>query len=741
MLKNRLVVYTALAAMLAAVVRVSAQTPEIWNLPNFPIESGQFDSTQVSLTKYNCPDWFRDAKFGIWSVWGPSSVPNHGDWYARGMYLPQFYQFHVTKYGHPSVFGYKDICHLWTCDKWNPESQMQLFVETGAKYFVGYANHHGNFDCWDSKYQPWNAKTVAPKKDVVGLWAQAARKYGLPFGVYYGATPGRVWGMFSPVKYWWDTTGTYKGVPYDGRMTKADGAGKWWDGMDPVDLYCPFHTDSGNHWQLKPDHPFMRQFMWRVGDLLEKHKLDLLCFDDYMEYQLQLEELPRFPSTMMGMPVQAKAIAAHFYNSNKKWNNGKLTAVMNMKGMYKQIEKGFVQDFELSESSIIEPYPWQSEQTVTDWHYSEGGGFVPTDTIIHLLARYVSNNGNMLLNIPQRGDGSLDSIEINSCKIIGKWMKTNGDAIYGTRPFAVNHENQTRFTRKGGIIYALLLKWPSTNQLILTALAKNNGHVGVVTKVELLGYNGTVTFIQDSTRLVIQCPPGQPVSAAYVFKITQDKVWVNDDDPGVLYYGWQHACNRTLKEYMNDVHFTTAINDSCVFTFYGTGLDLISDRNSSLGAIDVYIDGVFAKNVSLNNSVSSTQSVVYTVTGLPKSGHTIKIVSKSTAMVIIDAFKVYDQYDPPVPIHESVIRSGGAPDDVTLRIQGSSILTFNNIGVSPEITVFSISGKAVRTLAVTAGRSVWDRKNSGGNPVTAGMYVVRVSGRNGNGYKSIFVRQ
>ena len=177
--------------------------------------TGPFRPYWQSLKSYQYPDWFRDAKFGMWAHWTPQCVPEQGDWYARGMYVQgnAQYNYHVKTYGHPSQFGYKDICNLWRAENWNADELIRLYAKTGAKYFVAIANHHDNFDCWDSKYQPWNCVNVGPKKDIVGTWAKAARARGLKFGVTYHGTPGRVWGEFMPVRYRSDATGPLQGVP------------------------------------------------------------------------------------------------------------------------------------------------------------------------------------------------------------------------------------------------------------------------------------------------------------------------------------------------------------------------------------------------------------------------------------------------------------------------------------------------------------------------------------------------
>ena len=227
--------------------------------------AGPFRPYWESLKAYRYPGWFQDAKFGMWAHWSPQCVPEQGDWYARGMYVQGSaqYNYHVKTYGHPSQFGYKDICHLWRGENWNPQELIRLYAKTGAKYFVALGNHHDNFDCWDSKYQPWNCVNVGPKKDIVGTWGKIARAQGLKFGITYHATPARTWRQFMPVRYRSDATGPLRGVPYDGVLTKADGKGKWWDGMDPQQLNGPPHG------QDDPCPEFVESFLLRVQDVID----------------------------------------------------------------------------------------------------------------------------------------------------------------------------------------------------------------------------------------------------------------------------------------------------------------------------------------------------------------------------------------------------------------------------------------------------------------------------------------
>src|SRR5690348_3263841 len=246
-----------------------------------PVADGPFKADWDSLEHYECPEWFRDAKFGIWAHWTAQCVPEQGDWYAHRMYISAGpngkpdadYTYHVEHYGHPSKFGFKDIDHIWHAEHWDPEKLIALYKRAGAKYFVALANHHDNLDCWDSKYQPWNSVKVGPRKDIVAGWEKAARAAGLRFGVTVHAS--RAWSWYEPAQGS-DPSGPLKGVPYDGKMTKADGKGLWWEGLDPQDLYAQNHAPGTKlewDWDKSkgssiPDQAYCDKFYNRTIDLI-----------------------------------------------------------------------------------------------------------------------------------------------------------------------------------------------------------------------------------------------------------------------------------------------------------------------------------------------------------------------------------------------------------------------------------------------------------------------------------------
>ena len=509
------------------------------------IADGPFKPEWSSLQNYQVPDWFRDAKFGIWAHWGPQCQPEHGDWYARGMYQEgsSNYKYHVEKYGHPSKFGFKDVINEWKAEEWDPEYLVGLYKNAGTKYFFAMASHHDNFDNFNSKYQSWNATRLGPKRDLIGGWAKAARNHDLRFGVSVHASHAS---YFFETAQHADKAGPLAGVPYDGNITKADGSGKWWDGYDPQELYAQRHplsatgVDGGKQWDWShgayvPNKQYCEKFFNRTVDLINKYHPDIVYFDDTV--------LPLYPISDVGLKI-----AAHLYNSNIK-RNGKLEAVLNGKILDEQQRKCMVWDIERGQSNAIEPLPWQTDTCIGDWHYDrriyDRKGYKSAKTVIHTLADVVSKNGNLLLNVPVRGNGTIDSEELKVVEGITAWVKLNGECIFGTRPWKVFGEgpasegaeplhaqgfnegrgkpfsgNDFRFTTKGDVLYAIALGLPPDGKATIKSLGANaNYYTGRIGAVKLVGMDQSLSFTQKADGLVIDLPANLNEQVAYGFKI------------------------------------------------------------------------------------------------------------------------------------------------------------------------------------------------------------------------------
>jgi alpha-L-fucosidase len=494
--------------------------------------AGPFQPSWESLQQYQCPDWFRDAKFGIWAHWTAQCVPEQGDWYARRMYIEgdPAYRYHVEHYGHPSQVGFKEIDHLWRAERWEPERLIHLYQQAGAKYFVALANHHDNFDCFNSKHQPWNSVTIGPRKDIVGIWARAARRAGLRFGVTVHAA--RAWSWFE-VAQGADKDGPLAGVPYDGKLTKADGKGKWWDGYDPQELYAQNHAPGE-----QPDQAYIDKFYHRVIDLVDSYHPDLLYFDDSV--------MPLHNVSDAGL-----RIAAHYYNASTQQHGGKLEAVMTTKGLNEEQRRCLVWDIERGITDRVEPSPWQTDTCIGDWHYRrsllEQHRYKSPATVIHMLADIVSKNGNLLLNIPVRGDGTIDADEISFLAEMARWMKVNGEAIFGTRPWKRYGEGPAsegttaprrganfnegrrpaftaqdlRFTSRGPTLYVVALGWPENGQLVIQSVGtRSPDYDQDVAAVHLLGSPAKLKWKRDENGLAITLPAQKPCDHAFAFKIS-----------------------------------------------------------------------------------------------------------------------------------------------------------------------------------------------------------------------------
>ncbi|WP_374693560.1 alpha-L-fucosidase [Bacteroides thetaiotaomicron] len=509
---------------------------------------GKFQPTWESLANYKIPEWFRNVKFGIWAHWGPQCVEGSGDWMARSLYMENSpeYRHHIANYGHPSEFGFKDIIPLWKAEKWDPDKLVAFYKKIGAQYFFALGNHHDNMDLWDSKYQPWNSVNMGPKKDILKGWERAARKHGLYLGVSLHADHAWSWYETSQRH---DTQGPKKGIPYDGKLTKADGKGKWWEGYDPQDLYAQNHPLSQDSWDngtihrqwawgngvCLPTQEYCTNFYNRTLDVINRYNPDLLYFD--------VTVAPFYPISDAGLKI-----AAHFYNHNMSMQKGKLNAVMFGKILDANQRKALVWDVERGAPNKIIDEPWQSCSCLGGWHYNtsiyNNNQYKSAADVVKLLVDIVSKNGNLLLSVPLRADGTFDEKEEKILNEFGNWMNINKEAIYQTRPWKIFGEGpiadkdvqlnaqgfnewayskadakEIRFTQTDKNLYVTVLGWPEDGKILIRSLAEGNGlYPTKIGRVELLGY-GKVSFTRTDKGLVVDIPAKSLKNIAPVLKI------------------------------------------------------------------------------------------------------------------------------------------------------------------------------------------------------------------------------
>lgn len=473
----------------------------------------QFESSFPSLYQYSCPDWFRDAKFGIWSHWGPQSVPMFGDWYARKMYVegsPQ-YLYHLRHYGHPSKFGYKDLCALWKAERFDPDALMDLYVKAGARYFVALATHHDHFFNFPSRYNRFNSTLVGPCKDICGMWKQAADRYGLPFGLSEHLAASFSWWA---VNKGHDSRGPYKNIPYDGN--------------DPA--YRDFYYDNKEHlttdgkvdrWYTS--NPAFQEYWHNVmKELIDLYQPDLLYSDGTLPFGVNGESAPDDAAFAKGLEV-----VSYFYNASIK-KYGTNHAVYTQKDRRPEIHSIGVLDIEKSQLPDILPQPWQTDTCIGNWFYDAQQPFKRPGHIIEMLIDIVAKNGTMLLNVLQRPDGSLDDETLYILNELSSWFPICGEGIYETRPWRVSGEGESkvvlrgfqenavewtssdiRFTQKDGTLYAFLLRTPHNRVAVIKSLTPAD----CVSSVRLLGF-GNVPFTQSFGVLSVQLPEKMPTEYA-----------------------------------------------------------------------------------------------------------------------------------------------------------------------------------------------------------------------------------
>lgn len=549
------------ATIISVTTTISAQEFKVKVFENDePMQTGLFTPDWESLRQYQVPEWFRDAKFGIWAHWGPQCVEGSGDWMARELYIEgsDKANYHRKYYGHPSEFGFKDVLPLFKAENWNPDALVKFYKDVvGAQYFFALGNHHDNYDLWDSKYQEWNSNNIGPHKDILDGWAKAAKKAGLPFGISFHAD--HAWTWYEPSRRF-DLKGDEIGVKYDGWLTiedgykpNVDGTEKWWKGLDPQKLYAQNHDFSNNTWDngsihgqwawgngaCLPSQEFVTNFYDRTLDAINRYHPDIIYFD--------VTVLPFYPVSDAGLKI-----TAHMYNKTNnvgiKAKGEKTTGVVLSKILDERQREALVWDVERGAPNQIMDRPWQCCNCLGDWHYNtaiyENGWYKSAATVAKLLVDIVSKNGNMLLNVPLRPDGTPDEKEFAILNEFGSWMKINSESIVKTRPWNIfgegpianknidvnaqgfndgNYTNagadEIRFTQTDKYLYISALAWPKEHKIVIKSLSISNKlFPNIITKIELLGY-GSVKFERTNDALTVTLPESNINNIMPVLKI------------------------------------------------------------------------------------------------------------------------------------------------------------------------------------------------------------------------------
>jgi alpha-L-fucosidase len=470
---------------------------------------GPFRPDWESLQKYQTPEWYKDAKFGIFLHWGVYSVPAFGsEWYPRLMYQEgsREYKHHIATYGAQDKFGYKDFIPMFVAEQFDPAAWAQLFKKAGAKYVVPVAEHHDGFAMYDSGLSDWTAVKMGPHRDIVGDLAKAVRAEGLHFGV----SSHRVEHNF------------FLGV---GRSIASDV-------NDPqyVAFYGPAHTWLRNTRETPLDNDFTfvsaawaDDWLARSAELVDRYHPDYVFFDWWIGQPSIRTNLTRF--------------AAFYYNSSLKY--GDHVGVITYKD-YAMQEHSAVLDLERGQLGDIRPLYWQTDTSISNrsWGYIKDDTFKSPEFIVHQLIDIVSKNGNLLLNLGPRSDGTIPEPVQQVLLDVGDWLNVNGEAIYGTRPWRAYGEGPTkvstgsfhdtdtanytaedfRFTTKGETLYAIGLAWPAKGDVVIRSLSLTPGS-RQARSVTLLGSDATLGFEQRTDGLHVQLPSQPSAKYAYVLRI------------------------------------------------------------------------------------------------------------------------------------------------------------------------------------------------------------------------------
>lgn len=498
------------AQWIAASSKYDAERKRLLTDVDKTVAAGPFRNDWPSLRGYQAPEWFRDAKFGIFIHWGVYSVAGFGsEWYSRNMYqqgTPDF-AHHVATYGPQAKFGYKDLIPKFTAEHFDPDAWAKLFHDAGARYVIPVAEHHDGFPMYESNLTDWCAGKMGPKRDVLGELAKSVRAEGM----HLGASSHRA-------EHDWFFDG--------GRHFVSDvNDPKYAAFYGPAQLNA---ADDGRVGDLQREFTyvspaFMDDWLARTAEIVERYHPDLIYFDWWVGEPDFRSHLQRFATYYYNHAAAAHQPVVLFYKENDMADgSGTL-----------DIERGAL--------AGIRPQPWQTDTSLSNnsWGYIQGDTYKTPEMVIHQLADVVSKNGNLLMNVGPKPDGTIPEGAAKTLLAVGEWLQVNGDAIYGTRPWRQFGEGPTqfeagsfhdtdtkpytaedfRFTTRGDTLYAIELGWPKDGEAVIHALASNPGTRSVAS-VELLGSSQPLTFAQQPDGLHIHVPASPAGQYAYAYRIT-----------------------------------------------------------------------------------------------------------------------------------------------------------------------------------------------------------------------------
>jgi alpha-L-fucosidase len=487
-------VYIKLTKLLLITAAAAGCAPSFANASTVPA-AAKFQPTWQSLKKYEAPEWYKDAKFGIFIHWGPYSVPAKGsEWYPRQMYQKndRTYHHHRSIWGDQSQFGYKDFIPMFKAQRWDPNEWVELFRKAGARFVVPVAEHHDGFAMYDSTHTRFNSVNMGPKKDVLGELAGAVRAAGMKLGAS------------SHYAFNWD---------YYTHSSE-------FDTNDPAyyGLYGRPHGDGE-----PADSRFIEHWYARTMEIVDRYQPDLLYFD--------------FGFNKTEFETHRRKLAAGYYNRAAAWGK---EVVLNYK---KQAfpDGAAVLDLERDRLDHIRRTVWQTDTMVTrrSWGYIGDDDFKSVDQLVDMLVDVVSKNGVLLLNVGPRADGTIPKKARDILLEIGDWLDVNAEAIYDTRPWHTFGEGPNlicrrerrsrpyvpftaediRFTTRARTIYAICLDWPGQELKIRALSSRTFLSTDGISDVQLLGADLKLKWSQDGNALKIELPAQQPCKYAFVFKI------------------------------------------------------------------------------------------------------------------------------------------------------------------------------------------------------------------------------